>query len=233
MYTVTTRLLVLSCIQHTAPEATMEYYNTVPSGPSSRPYNPNAFAGPSGTSGTGSSLSPNFPSYPLMTDMPYDNRPQPSASISGVQPPIEAEDDENEHDHEHEHEHELEHELGQEHEGASTTIEVDDSGPLVEPHQDLDSFLESFWTRQMAVVERDNPDFKTYPLPLARIKKVMKSDEEVKVSLHAFLSRVRPSAHPRPSYHCVPCVSLHCSGPHFSTCTQCNDDADWHLDDFG
>lgn len=62
-------------------------------------------------------------------------------------------------------------------------IEIDDSGPLVEPHQDLDSFLETFWTRQMAVVERDNPDFKTYPLPLARIKKVMKSDEDVKVGL--------------------------------------------------
>jgi hypothetical protein len=61
-------------------------------------------------------------------------------------------------------------------------VEVDDSAPLVEPHQDLDSFLETFWTRQMGVVERDNPDFKTYPLPLARIKKVMKSDEEVKVS---------------------------------------------------
>ena len=33
----------------------------------------------------------------------------------------------------------------------------------------------------MDFVERENPDFKTYPLPLARIKKVMKSDEEVKV----------------------------------------------------
>jgi hypothetical protein len=66
---------------------------------------------------------------------------------------------------------------------GGTGIEVDDSAPLVEPHQDLDSFLESFWTRQMAVVERDNPDFKTYPLPLARIKKVMKSDEDVKVCL--------------------------------------------------
>ena len=64
-------------------------------------------------------------------------------------------------------------------------VEVDDTAPLVEPHQDLDSFLETFWTRQMAVVERDNPDFKTYPLPLARIKKVMKSDEEVKVGLIA------------------------------------------------
>jgi hypothetical protein len=66
-------------------------------------------------------------------------------------------------------------------ENENVGIEVDDSAPLVEPHQDLDSFLESFWTRQMAVVERDNPDFKTYPLPLARIKKVMKSDEDVKV----------------------------------------------------
>lgn len=66
-------------------------------------------------------------------------------------------------------------------------IEVDDSAPLVEPHQDLDSFLQSFWTRQMAVVERDNPDFRTYPLPLARIKKVMKSDEEVKVSHPRFV----------------------------------------------
>ncbi|KAK4689367.1 nuclear transcription factor Y, gamma, partial [Tremellales sp. Uapishka_1] len=52
--------------------------------------------------------------------------------------------------------------------------------PLVEPHQDLNEFLATFWTRQMDSVERENPDFKTYPLPLARIKKVMKSDEEVK-----------------------------------------------------
>jgi hypothetical protein len=55
-------------------------------------------------------------------------------------------------------------------------------GQLVEPHQDLNDFLENFWTRQMDYVERDNPDFRTFPLPLARIKKVMKSDEEVKVS---------------------------------------------------
>lgn len=49
------------------------------------------------------------------------------------------------------------------------------------PHQDLNSFLESFWARQMDSVERETPDFKTYNLPLARIKKVMKSDEEVKM----------------------------------------------------
>ncbi|RSH86631.1 uncharacterized protein EHS24_004902 [Apiotrichum porosum] len=55
------------------------------------------------------------------------------------------------------------------------------TGPLVHPHQDLNEFLESFWTRQMAGVEHETPDFKTYNLPLARIKKVMKSDEEVKM----------------------------------------------------
>lgn len=55
------------------------------------------------------------------------------------------------------------------------------SGPLVLPHQDLNEFLESFWTRQMDGVEGETPDFKTYNLPLARIKKVMKSDEEVKM----------------------------------------------------
>lgn len=67
-------------------------------------------------------------------------------------------------------------------------VQVDNTAPLVEPHQDLDSFLETFWTRQMAVVERDNPDFKTYPLPLARIKKVMKSDEDVKVGSSSRIS---------------------------------------------
>lgn len=72
----------------------------------------------------------------------------------------------------------------QEQEQGSSIVEYDDSLPLVEPHQSLDSFLESFWTRQMGVVERDTPDFRTYPLPLARIKKVMKSDEEVKVGPH-------------------------------------------------
>ncbi|GFZ47160.1 hypothetical protein JCM24511_04903 [Saitozyma sp. JCM 24511] len=48
------------------------------------------------------------------------------------------------------------------------------------PHQDLNDFLESFWTRQVDNVEGEEPDFKNYPLPLARIKKVMKSDEDVK-----------------------------------------------------
>ncbi|KAK8844166.1 hypothetical protein IAR55_006960 [Kwoniella newhampshirensis] len=55
------------------------------------------------------------------------------------------------------------------------------TGPMIHPHQDLHSFLESFWTRQMETVEIENPDWKSYNLPLARIKKVMKSDEEVKM----------------------------------------------------
>jgi len=58
----------------------------------------------------------------------------------------------------------------------------------VEPHQELNDFLESFWMRQMDGVEREEQDGKVnVSLPLARIKKVMKSDEEVKVSERVFL----------------------------------------------
>jgi hypothetical protein len=129
----------------------MDYYNTTP-GPSSRPYDPNQYSNPSGSSTTPSTQSPQFPSYPMMTDLDLHYNNNNTNNNNTVE-----EDDQ----------------VGE--------IELDNSAPLVEPHQDLDSFLETFWTRQMAVVERDNPDFKTYPLPLARIKKVMKSDEDVKV----------------------------------------------------
>lgn len=191
----------------------MDFYNTIPSGPSSRPYNPNE-NGPSSNS-----MSPTFPSYPLMTDLPFDshqtgNQPQQhshshsrpipqhthstqtqTTSAHDLQPlegEGEVQDDGNtlheDHSLDHDQEQEQEQEREQEQEHGSSVIEYDDSLPLVEPHQSLDSFLESFWTRQMGVVERDNPDFRTYPLPLARIKKVMKSDEEVKVgpSSHVF-----------------------------------------------
>ena len=77
------------------------------------------------------------------------------------------------------------------------------SGPMVRPHQELNDFLESFWSRQMDNVEmeehEDEPETSTaaggggigaagvkginVSLPLARIKKVMKSDEDVKVGL--------------------------------------------------
>lgn len=42
-------------------------------------------------------------------------------------------------------------------------------------------FAKEFWEDQLATVEETEPDFKNHPLPLARIKKVMKSDPEVKM----------------------------------------------------
>lgn len=55
-------------------------------------------------------------------------------------------------------------------------------GPYVQPGDTLEGFLRYFWQCQIATAEREEPDFKHPPLPLARIKKVMKSDPEVKVS---------------------------------------------------
>ena len=46
----------------------------------------------------------------------------------------------------------------------------------------LDDFLVSFWKRQVATAESDPPHYgKHPPLPLARIKKVMKADPDVRV----------------------------------------------------
>ncbi|KAG1884640.1 hypothetical protein F4604DRAFT_1574423, partial [Suillus subluteus] len=41
-------------------------------------------------------------------------------------------------------------------------------------------FLRSFWQRQVDAAEQETPDYRHPPLPLARIKKVMKSDPDVK-----------------------------------------------------
>jgi hypothetical protein len=41
--------------------------------------------------------------------------------------------------------------------------------------------LQNFWQSQLNGIEQGDMDFKTFQLPLARIKKVMKTDEEVKV----------------------------------------------------
>ncbi|KAG9119575.1 hypothetical protein FRC07_005343 [Ceratobasidium sp. 392] len=54
-------------------------------------------------------------------------------------------------------------------------------GPFVQPGDTLESFLRYFWQSQIATAEREDPDFKHPPLPLARIKKVMKSDPDVKM----------------------------------------------------
>lgn len=53
--------------------------------------------------------------------------------------------------------------------------------PFVQPGEPLNDFLRSFWRRQIDTAEQETPDYRHPPLPLARIKKVMKSDPEVKV----------------------------------------------------
>ena len=64
--------------------------------------------------------------------------------------------------------------------------------PFVQSGQPLPEFLKSFWERQIATAEQETPDYRHPPLPLARIKKVMKSDPDVKVSSKLFfcLSRI-------------------------------------------
>ncbi|KAG0206727.1 hypothetical protein BGX28_001872 [Mortierella sp. GBA30] len=42
-------------------------------------------------------------------------------------------------------------------------------------------FAQEFWEEQIMTAEQFDSDFKNHPLPLARIKKVMKSDPEVKM----------------------------------------------------
>ncbi len=57
--------------------------------------------------------------------------------------------------------------------------------------------LQAFWNNQLIagsflflilLVEQSDPDFKTHALPIARIKKVMKSDDEVKSLVDIFYS---------------------------------------------
>ncbi|EPQ25678.1 uncharacterized protein PFL1_06750 [Pseudozyma flocculosa PF-1] len=78
------------------------------------------------------------------------------------------------------------------HASSSRSTTITPGGPLVHASQDLDDFQESFWRYQMDLVEQGGDgegglvDFKSGTptggqLPLARIKKVMKSDDEVKM----------------------------------------------------
>lgn len=50
-----------------------------------------------------------------------------------------------------------------------------------DPEHSLETFQATFWAKQIAIAEDERPDIKHAPLPLARIKKVMKSDPDVKV----------------------------------------------------
>ncbi|TIA87450.1 hypothetical protein E3P99_03174 [Wallemia hederae] len=52
---------------------------------------------------------------------------------------------------------------------------------LIRSGQSLDDFLSSFWTSHLHQIENEDTDFKKHELPLARIKKVMKSDPSVKM----------------------------------------------------
>ena len=54
--------------------------------------------------------------------------------------------------------------------------------PYIQPGEPLHDFLRSFWQRQVDAAEHETLDYRHPPLPLARIKKVMKSDPDVKVS---------------------------------------------------
>lgn len=40
------------------------------------------------------------------------------------------------------------------------------------------NFLSTFWQTQLQRIENETHDFKTFQLPIARIKKVMKTEEE-------------------------------------------------------
>lgn len=39
--------------------------------------------------------------------------------------------------------------------------------------------VQAFWQAQLQLIQQEQSDFKTFQLPLARIKKVMKADEDV------------------------------------------------------
>ncbi|KAJ6506316.1 histone-fold-containing protein [Mycena vitilis] len=53
--------------------------------------------------------------------------------------------------------------------------------PYVQTGEPLNDFLRTFWQRQIDAAEQETPDYRHPPLPLARIKKVMKSDPDVKM----------------------------------------------------
>lgn len=53
--------------------------------------------------------------------------------------------------------------------------------PYVQSGEPLNDFLKLFWQRQVDAAEQETPDYRHPALPLARIKKVMKSDPDVKV----------------------------------------------------
>ncbi|KAJ2515111.1 hypothetical protein GGI11_003855 [Coemansia sp. RSA 2049] len=64
-----------------------------------------------------------------------------------------------------------------------TTIPTNFSSGQINSPESLQQFQTNFWKAHLASIEDNVPDFKTHLLPLARIKKVMKSDPDVKVQM--------------------------------------------------
>ncbi|KAJ1662276.1 hypothetical protein EV178_006021 [Coemansia sp. RSA 1646] len=64
-----------------------------------------------------------------------------------------------------------------------STIPVNFSSGQINSAEALQQFQTNFWKAHIASIEDNVPDFKTHLLPLARIKKVMKSDPDVKVQM--------------------------------------------------
>lgn len=71
--------------------------------------------------------------------------------------------------------------------GSTATVYPMDSPSLAAQHLPL---LTNFWQAQLQNIEQGELDFKNYQLPLARIKKVMKTDEDVK---HMMISAEVPN----------------------------------------
>jgi nuclear transcription factor Y gamma len=61
------------------------------------------------------------------------------------------------------------------------------AAPFVQAGDDLNLFLRGFWKRQIQSAEHDPVDVRHPALPLARIKKVMKSDPEIKVRVNILI----------------------------------------------
>ncbi|KAK3821165.1 MAG: histone-fold-containing protein [Benniella sp.] len=75
-------------------------------------------------------------------------------------------------------------EPGAESSSAQTTAAASATAPqtALTPQQlQQQQFAQDFWEEQIIAAEQFDSDFKNHPLPLARIKKVMKSDPEVKM----------------------------------------------------
>ena len=51
------------------------------------------------------------------------------------------------------------------------------------------ALLTTFWQSQYQMLEGNDPDFKNHPLPLARIKKVMRTDEDVRQMVQQHFGR--------------------------------------------